>query len=322
MNSRLKSSIIIIILLLLTVSPSNSASSSQESLEKIKAEFMGKEVMIRGYRADKKLQQLAKSQEPLLMNWFFANEDGKGGFTKPARDLVAHVPYRINGSVGTVIWIGPDKYGVKTVVKVNDSLIITSDSIYGIGWEHFVLMDIIQRQREEISQNINGIVGKTIYPVASSIIYPPSFGIEDCADLKNRKLSISLPFKNLTPLEIIEAEYIENEHAIMLIIKNQENKQLGKVYSEFRRFEGVRKDKKTFLEAAAFGFLENVTNKLTDQEIVAIKNNKVFKGMSKDALYYSIGFPEKRVDRGNGVMQLIYGVGTSVYLKDNLVIDF
>jgi len=45
---------------------------------------------------------------------------------------------------------------------------------------------------------------------------------------------------------------------------------------------------------------------LTPREIEAVRKGTIFKGMSKSAVHYTIGFPEKENDWGRSGKQLIY----------------
>ena len=60
---------------------------------------------------------------------------------------------------------------------------------------------------------------------------------------------------------------------------------------------------------------------LTTHEIEAIRKGSVFIGMSRKALYMSMGFPKKNNDSLRGTDQLVYSGGTYVYVLDDKVVE-
>jgi hypothetical protein len=69
--------------------------------------------------------------------------------------------------------------------------------------------------------------------------------------------------------------------------------------------------------------LSEVPKKLTPQEITAIKKRSIFHGMSKNALYYSMGLPKSENDWGRGGKQFVYTDTLMVYLDNqDKVVDW
>ena len=79
----------------------------------------------------------------------------------------------------------------------------------------------------------------------------------------------------------------------------------------------------TFTQRISASLLSEIPKKLTPQEITAIKKRSIFRGMSKDALYYSLGLPKSENDWGRGGKQFVYTDTLMVYLDNqNKIVDW
>ena len=77
-----------------------------------------------------------------------------------------------------------------------------------------------------------------------------------------------------------------------------------------------------FMERISGGLLSEIPKKLTPQEVVAIKKKSIFRGMSRNALYY-MGLPKTENDWGSGGKQFVYTENLMVYLNNqSKVVDW
>jgi len=185
----------------------------------------------------------------------------------------------------------------------------------------------IEKLREEILKNIESLKGKTIYSVTDSEIFLPNSDVDkiikDSSYSETNKLYVS----NLTPLTIVRAKYLESEKAIIIKVLMPGEKN-GIVISRFytgRWFPAIPQIgllKETFFEKAVSGFLTEIPNRLSKQEIDAIKSRTIFKGMSDTALKYSKGRPKKINQWIAGGEQWIYENNFYVYLIRDKVVNW
>jgi hypothetical protein len=69
----------------------------------------------------------------------------------------------------------------------------------------------------------------------------------------------------------------------------------------------------SFLGRSVSTLLLKIPSNLTPREIAAISSGKIFRGMSRQSVYYSWGFTREN-DYGTGGKQLVYGENQFVYL--------
>ncbi|MBS3920342.1 MAG: hypothetical protein KG012_15835 [Deltaproteobacteria bacterium] len=104
------------------------------------------------------------------------------------------------------------------------------------------------------------------------------------------------------------------------------NGKTGLIFGDLHRLDTPITEENLFKEVTTY-FLKNIDKdkglkEFTEKEIQAIKEGTILKGMSKTALWVSIGPASKENDWGSGGKQLIYGDRFYVYIKDGKVIDW
>jgi hypothetical protein len=169
------------------------------------------------------------------------------------------------------------------------------------------------------------MIGKTIYPVGFSCVFPPDSEIDTMAGLFLTCRGHKLDIPNLTPLKIVKAKYLEDQHAILLKVEFLNGK-TGLIFGDLQYLRTPITEENLFKKGIP-AFYKNIDNDkdfegITEKEIQAIKKGTIFKGMSEKALYFSIGLASKENDWGSGGKQLIYGDRIYVYIKDGKVIDW
>ena len=319
---------------------SSKPDSEDKTLGEIRKELLGEEVVIRGVKAT----GLGQFQgEDVFLEWHLAEGNSQTGFKQIS---TLYAPYRFKGSNGIVESIeiaesffkkrkrgtSTDVFGdtirdddvsdpyFEIVVKLHNGILLISTGYFNTIMGHKLeLVSKVDMVKNEISKNIDSLIGKTIFPVAYSIIFPPDADLKDITDSLQRDFNKMRDVPNLTPLKIIKAKYLENENGLLLKVEFLGDRN-GIIFSEFPSDKSSQKW--SFLTKATSGFRTEIPKKLTTKEVEAIRGGSIFRGMSLDALHYSFGFPKKENNWGRGGKQLIYGERMFVYIESDKVVDW
>jgi hypothetical protein len=198
------------------------------------------------------------------------------------------------------------------VVRFQDgTTAVSTDYPTGFG-ELFTLASLRDSHAEMIDANLNSVIGRSLYATAMSNIYEPSATLEGLLDRLDGGNKVMSDVPLLAPLTITSAKYFREHDTVVLKLRFPDGR-YGLVGTQYRD-ENWGQGRDAFLGRIA-GFLEvAVPQKLTGKEIAAIKRREIFRGMSKDALFYSVGVTIDENDWGKGGKQLIYGDNVLVYL--------
>jgi hypothetical protein len=323
-----------------------SEGAQEKTLGEIRRELIGREVVVGGIKST---GIGASLQQDVLLQWHIAEGDAATGYKKKQikhRDVFA--PYELKGSRGTVISIelaenifrnvkkgtSTDVFGEKIkddtvanpyfdlVVRLKDGTLLITRSYYISMMGHLIQTSgNAEHQENEIKRNIDGIIGKTIYPVGYSTVYPQDIGIKEITDTLKANIYKLHDIPNLTPLKIVNAKYLEKERAVLLKVEFPPGR-IGVILSDLTHMSDESSRKLPFLQKIAYSFLTSIPKEITRAEIEAIKNGSIIRGMSLTALHYSWGFPKKENDWGSTGKQLIYGDRLFVYVRDKKVVDW
>lgn len=310
----------------------------EKTLKEIKDELLGREVVLLGIKIYN-----------TLSGWVLAREnDARGGFEMASPSI----PYNMKGARGVVVFIaqsgllekigrksvGVDAFGEKIkeedivnplidlVVRLPDGRLVMSTTYYVSLMRNLELVSRFDEIRAQILKKIDSLIGKTIYPVGYSCLFPPDSEIDTMAGLLMRCGGQKLNIPNLTPLKIVRAKYLDNQHAILLKVEFL-NAKTGLIFGDLGNLHTPVTGETLFEDTTAH-FVRDIGKELrefeglTEREITAVKEGVIFKGMSEKALHYSIGFESKKNDWGRGGEQLIYGDRIYVYIKDGKVTDW
>ena len=324
---------------------SSKPDSKDKTLGEIREELLGKEVVIKGVKAT----GLGQFQgEDVFLDWHLAGGNSQTGFKQKKANFTNYAPYRFKGSKGIVesieiaeSFLNKTKRGTSTdvfgdtikddgvlnpyfeiVVKLHNGILLITTGYYNtIIGTNLELVSKAYLIKNEISKNINSLIGKTIFPVAYSIIFPPNADLKDITDILQRDFNKMRDVPNFTPLKLIKAKYLENENGILLKVEFLGDRN-GIIFSEFPTDKSSQKW--SFLTKATYssGVLTQIPKDLTAKEVKAVRDGSIFRGMSIDALHYSLGFPQEENDWGSGGKQLIYGDSVFVYIKSDKVVDW
>jgi len=188
----------------------SSERSKDKTLKGIKDEFLGKEVVLLGIKVYSSLSI-----------WSFAKEDTREGFQRSYQN----VPYKMKGTRGGVVFIGQsqhlgrkavvDAFGEKIrdedivdpliniVVRLQDGRLVMHEGYYVSILGDLELVSRFEEKREKILSKIDSMIGKTIYPMASSCIFPSDSEIDIMAEFSLTCWGHKLNIPNLTPLKMV-----------------------------------------------------------------------------------------------------------------------
>ncbi len=198
------------------------------------------------------------------------------------------------------------------VVQFDDGTIAIATTYPSDFSSLFKLASVRKSHAEMIEANLKSIVGRRLYATALSDIFEPSISFEDLIDSSKRagKRITKVPF--LVPLPIINAKYFR-EHDVVVFKVQFPDGRYGLIASQYRD-ENWGGTSDTFLGRVAGFLLPEIPRKLTPNEVTAIKQKTIFKGMSQNALSYCLGVTLKENNWGLGGKQLIYADTVYVYL--------
>jgi hypothetical protein len=212
----------------------------------------------------------------------------------------------------------PDPY-VDVIVKLEDGTEAgTRQYPRAFDGDALQLIDDAERARRDIEATLATLNGKSIYLPMYQKVYPPTIAFEDL--LRTVPSSLPLPFTDVpraTALKVVETKYLDGYSRALLKVVLPNGSE-GILVSGTEHFYLKREYKPSDLDRLGF-YAETSLRKFTPREIASIKNVEFFKGMSTQALYWSVGLPEKENDYGQAGRQLVFSSGLIVYSKGDRV---
>lgn len=169
---------------------------------------------------------------------------------------------------------------------------------------------------EVVKQNLQGTIGQKVFAVHSTLLLGADVSPTDLTDFSRRieKRVDDIPL--LTPMTIVAAKYIDRYDLILWKLQLDN----GRVVIGASRYRdedvSANGNDNSFLGRSIGTLLLKIPSNLTVQEIAAIRDRKIFRGMSRQAVIYSWGATTEN-DYGKGGKQLVYGDNQFVYLDNN-----
>ena len=269
-----------------------------------------------------------------LYDWYIAVESD--GEYRQSRDLMNYISDSYQGKEAAVIAVqlnrlekersevgGTNALGEKitddalvnpyvdVVVRFTDGTIAMTTSYLSLIFSDsdltrpFKLLSEKNARATVINAQLSSIVGKTVYAVAYSRLFLPTASLESLMEISRYSAQQMLEFPRLQPLIISKAAYNEEKDVIIIKLRDESSKE----YLCLSNFDS-HDDKISFFERVAQSYPASlrtlIPTDLTPREIEAIRKGSIFNGMSKRAVYYTIGFPEKENDWGRGGKQFVY----------------
>ena len=166
-----------------------------------------------------------------------------------------------------------------------------------------------------VNQNLQGAIGQKVYAVHSTLLLKADISPADLTDFSRRLEKQVDDVQLLTPMTIVAAKYIDRYD--LIIWKLQLDSGRFVIGASRYRDEDVsaNRNDNSFLGRSIGTLLLNIPPNLTEREISAIRDRKIFRGMSRQAVIYSWGSASEN-DYGKGGKQLVYGDNQFVYLDN------
>lgn len=318
-----------LVLFVLVRVPAFGVAQQSDTLGSVKQKYLNQRVVLIGYVADNLARQ------PVLSSWYFGSESGG----RYRADMESYLPATYKGKTATVVAIQlHNLHDQSTVNALGES--ISPDDTSGPYFDFVVRLDngqvamttgypltiagdvrLASAQNavaQEMAAKLPAVVGKTVFACGFTRLYHPDATLDELLGTSRILKQISdVPY--LVPLKITAAKYDETANAVILKVRLPEGRDALSIASG----EQLTDENLSFMQRISGSLLNEIPKKLTPQEIAAIKKTSVFRGMSRDALYYSMGSPKSENDWGRGGKQLIYTDTLMVYLnKQDKVVDW
>jgi hypothetical protein len=158
-----------------------------------------------------------------------------------------------------------------------------------------------------------------VYAVHDSLLFGPDISPAELLDLGSRLTKQIRDVPLLTPMTIVAAKYNDRYDFIVWKLRLDNGREV--ITASRYRDEDVSKNgnDNSFLGRSISTLLLKVPSNLTPQEITAIRSRKIFRGMSRQAVYCSWGVTKEN-NYGSGGKQLMYGESQFVYLNNSGIV--
>jgi hypothetical protein len=297
----------------------------------VKQRYLNQKVVLTGDVADDLATQ------PVLMEWWSGSEvDGRYD-----ADMERYLPATYKGQTATVIAIQlndlekqhkvnalGDPVSPDSTVNPYFDLVVRFDGgqiAMTTGYPSTISSEIKLASEQnavaqEMATRLPGVVGKSLLACGITDLYQPDATLEELLGASRILKQIpasDIPY--LVPLTIAAAKYNEAANAVILKVKLPNSREALSIASG----DQLTDSDESFIERISGGLLSEIPKYLTSQEVAAIKNKSIFRGMSRNALYYSMGLPKTENDWGSGGKQFVYTESLMVYLNNqSKVVDW
>ena len=316
---------ILTIMILLTATLSQAQDRVQ--LKDYRARFIDQRIIING--------SFTSTPSVFLSNWQFVK--ARGGVYEP--DYSKTVPVSFIGRSGVIIAVqAPVKgrgltadqsddvyvqYG-EAIVKVDSGELIQT-ALFNVylsrepGSEPsdaFTLASVRERHKREAFALAQQLTGKSLYLTRLTSIYDMGLSLANIETLKagvgysEAKIN-DAPL--LTPIPVVETRYSEARDFTLVVL------QLPGAGRRALYVLGCIADTLTPKDYACAS--TSMVSFLSKQEVEAIRESKVFVGMSEIALHMAMDFPRETSKAAVGLTQLVYGTAYIYLDQDKKVVE-
>ena len=305
---------LMVVLFFLSMASALGTAQKSETLGAVKQKYLNKEVILIG---------------PELSGWY----DGSESSERYHADLETPLAASYKGKVAVVVAIqlhDEPSYRDRTnalgepvnldntvhpyldlVVKFNDGQ-VAMGTAYPLTIPGEVRFASEQNTlAQELAVKLPSIVGKPAFACSYSQLYQSSTTLDELLGTHSKLKEIEdIPY--LTPLKISAAKYYQAVDAVVLKVTMPD----GTEALTISNGEQLTDKSQPFVDRISGFLLGEIPKKFTPREIAAIRKQSIFRGMSGDALYCSMGFPASTNDWGRGGKQLVYSSTLMVYLDN------
>jgi len=267
-----------------------------------------------------------------VLDWYLARPSG--GDYQMVGGLDCYLAPGYNGQTATVIAIplrrmfgessGPNALGETTsedatvnpyfdiIVRFDDGTLAMNSAYASTLYMQVSLAGQQASLEEHIHQELSRLIGSTVYAAAFSPLYQPDTTLEDMTGrLADVKRTWDAPL--FQPLTVTAAKYIPSTG---IVFKVQLPSGAAALSFTEPFFYTQANDKSPFVQQILGSLLRRIDPKFTPREVEAIQHRTLFRGMSKDAVEYSVGLKDKGNDWGRGGEQWIFDKGNMIVYID------
>jgi hypothetical protein len=301
--------------------------NSDTTLGTVRRLFLNQKVIVGGP---------VRSSGGSLLEWELAHKDSTGRYQKSIGD---QLPSTYKGKSATVAAVQlnelkrrelrPNALGETVaeddivspyfdiVVQFDDGTLAMYSSypiIVATG-DNIELASAASALADQMSADLPRLIGKTVYAVGYSKLYQPDTSLEELTGLGSKGVLKQLwpsDVPLLEPLTILAAKYIDST-GVVFKLKLPNGKEALSFTNQIYYLDTHEGDNGPLIERVTGLLRLQIPKELTQKELDAIKHRTIFKGMSKDAVDYLLGFPDKENDWGSGGKQRIYSDRLFVY---------
>ena len=174
----------------------------------------------------------------------------------------------------------------------------------------------------EMARNLPLVIGKSLYATSVSTLYDPDTTIEDIKssrEILKRLSAARIPL--FEPLKILAARYLSAEDAVLIRLRLPAGSEVVS-FTDAQLLDAVPANS-PFIQKISGNLLAVVPKDLTANEVTAIKQGELFRGMSGAAVFYLFGAADIETNWGAGGKQRIYLKRISVHFDNkNKVVDW
>ena len=164
-----------------------------------------------------------------------------------------------------------------------------------------------------INQNLPNTIGQKLFAIYDSLVLDVDITPAELLDVAKRYDKTLRDIPLLVPMTIVGAKYNDRYDFIAWKLRLPNGREVISA-ARYREIIGSKYgNDNSFLGRCAGTLLLKIPPPLTLQEVAAIRNRKVFRRMSKQAVFYSWGITKEN-NYGRGGYQLVYGEHQYVYL--------
>ncbi len=247
------------------------------------------------------------------------------------------LPVSYSGQTATVVTVqlnGPRREGKTNALgePINEDSVIEprvdivvrfDDGRYGMLTAYPATARISLRFVEEqqalaelISKNQASIIGANLYACEYSHLYEPDSTLEEMTG--NSEIIKRLKFPRaplLKPLKVTAAKYFAANEVVILKLQLPDGTDALAVSDMTVPPHKDDAGHSGPLDRVAGFFLTGIPKDFTPKEIQAIQKAEIFRGMDREAVECTLGFPKKENDWGRGGVQLVFSDTFIVYLN-------
>jgi hypothetical protein len=167
-----------------------------------------------------------------------------------------------------------------------------------------------------IARNLPAATGQKLYAVSDSLLFGPDLTPEELLDIRTRDGKKLQDVPLLVPMIILGAKYSDRFDFIAWKLRLPDGREIVSA-ARYRDDElSQYGNDNSFLGRSIGTLLQKIPPPLTQQEVAAIRSRKIFRGMSRQAVFYSWGITGEN-NYGRGGRQLVYSEHQFVYLDSN-----